>query len=84
MTTIAIPDEVYQALVSLAVERHVLPDELLADLIAQEQWEEHAANAYDAYHAGADKPQEVLTDDEFLQSLEDTGTNGRGSADANV
>ncbi len=50
MTTIAIPDEVYQALVSLADERYVLPDELLATLIAQEQWEEHAANAYDAYH----------------------------------
>ena len=56
----------------------------MADLIAQEQWEEHAANAYGAYHARTNLPQEALTDDDFLQSLADTGTNGRGSADANV
>ena len=32
MTTISIADEVYQALVSLADERHILPDELLAEM----------------------------------------------------
>jgi len=75
---------VYQALVSLADERHVLPDELLAALIAQEQWEEHAARAYDAYHACTDTPHEALADEEFLQSLQDTAPTGVGSADANV
>ena len=84
MTNIAISDEVYQALVSLANERHVLPEELLAALIAQEQWEEHAATAYDAYHARTDLPHEVLTDEEFLQSLQDTAPISLGSADANV
>ncbi len=84
MTSIALPDEIYQALLTLAGERNVSPDELLANLIAQEQWEEHAAHAYDAYHARTDNPHEALTGEEFLQSLQDAPSATQGSADANV
>ncbi len=84
MTTIAIPDEVYHALVALADERQLSPDQMLAALVAQERWEEHAANAYDAYHARTDGSQEALTEEEFFESLREAPTSAPGSADANL
>ncbi len=75
MTTIAIPDEVYQSLAELAAERNLTPEQYLVELIAQEQWEEHAASAYDAYHARNDNPQERLNEEEFLTSLRGTDAN---------
>jgi predicted transcriptional regulator len=70
MHTIAVPDDIYHSLTELAASRGQTVEQLLADLIAQERWEEHAAQAYDAYHARGQGPHEVLTEEEFFRSLQ--------------
>jgi hypothetical protein len=80
MHNIAVSDDVYQSMTELATGRGQTVEQLLADLIAQERWEEHATQAYDAYHARSQEQREVLTEEEFLQSLQTTAED----ADADV
>ena len=70
MHDITVSDSVYQSIAELALTRGQTVEQLLADLIAQERWEEHAAQAYDAYHARSQASHEALTEDEFFQSLQ--------------
>ncbi|WIG60327.1 MAG: hypothetical protein OJF49_003075 [Ktedonobacterales bacterium] len=88
MRNIAISDEIYQSITELATERGQTLEQLLADLLAQERWEDHAAHAYDAYHARGRGPgealTEVLTEEEFFQSLQDQPRAATGEPDADV
>ena len=85
MRTITIPDEIYDSITELATGRGQTVEQLLADLIAQEQWEEHATQAYDAYHArggpGQSPPREALTEEEFFHSLQTAAENAESDAD---
>jgi hypothetical protein len=78
MHNIAISDETYDTMTKLATDRGQSIEQLLTDLVAQERWEEHAAQAYDAYHASETGPREALTEDEFFASLH------AGDADADL
>ena len=80
MHTIAIPDDIYHSMTELAAGRGQTVEQLLADLIAQERWEKHAEQAYDAFHAREQGPHEVLTEEEFFRSLQATAED----ADADV
>ena len=82
MRNIAISDEIYQSITELATERGLTLEQLLTDLLAQERWEDHAAHAYDAYHARG--PGEALTEEEFFQSLQDQPRAATGEPDADV
>lgn len=70
MQTIAIPDDIYRSITELAAGRGQTVEQFLADLIAQERWEEHAAQAYDAFHARGQGPHEALSEEEFFRSLQ--------------
>lgn len=70
MHDITVSDSVYQSIAELAVSRGQTIEQVVADLVAQERWEEHAAQAYDAHHARSQASHEALTEDEFFQSLQ--------------
>lgn len=84
MYHIDVSDDVYQSLLSLAAERGQTPEQLVADLVAQQRWEEHAAKAYDAYHARGQEPQEMLTEEEFFQPLQDISQASIEDTDADI
>jgi len=69
MHEITVSDSVYQSIAELAVNRGQTIEQVLADLVAQERWEEHATQSYDAYHARGQASHEALTEDEFFKSL---------------
>lgn len=80
MQYITLPDEVYSTIATLAADRQMTPEAFIAELAAQAAWEEHAAQAYDAYIARQEtEPHEALTEDEFLSWLHEVA-----SEDANI
>ena len=84
MHTIAISEQLFQSLTEWATMRGETVEQVVAELVAQERWEEHAVAAYDAYHASQapwQPPQEALTEDEFLQSLQAGAHGAAGHAE---
>jgi predicted transcriptional regulator len=71
MQNIPAPDAVDQALQQLAPARNQTLAELAAEMVAQQQWEEHAQAAYDAFHARPVSANELLTGEELFALVRD-------------
>ena len=84
MHNITVSDDIYQSITELAIERGQTVEQLLADLLAEERWEDHATQAYDAYHERGRGPGEVLSEEEFFQSLRDQPGAPSGEPDADL
>jgi hypothetical protein len=80
MHNITVSDDIYQSITELAIERGQTVEQLLADLLAEKRWEDHATRAYDAYHERGRGPGEVLSDEEFFNSDDNSGDYQRTSA----
>lgn len=80
MQHIAVPDAVYQALQQLAATRNQTPAELVAEFVAQQQWEEHAVAAIEASRARPPSANRSLTEEELFALIRDP----ESDLDANV
>jgi hypothetical protein len=81
MQKLVLSDTLFHTIESLAAARGQSPEEFVAALVEQEQWEEHAVQAYDAYHSRSQGPTETLSEEEFFEWLRDGAQTEHSDAD---